>query len=98
MGDIIDRTAAVPRFFDAVRLVIVDGNHLHADIAELANDRVERQAWALGQIEMYLTVRKDCTAMTTLEIAKRRTLLNNVASSMKGCTKFMDILEACMVY
>lgn len=47
-------------------------------------------------MEMYLMVRKDGTAMLLLQIEKSSNLLNNVASTVKGFTTFMDIMDACM--
>lgn len=63
MEDIPDCTKAVPRVRDGVRLVIENGHHRHAAIAELLNDPAKRQAWAWGPIEMYLTGPKDGTVM-----------------------------------
>lgn len=77
---------------------IVDGHNHHAVFGVLCEDTEPRLEWTMENIEVFVNMKADDTALLSVEVMKNSTLMNTASSKGMPCVYFLDVLRAEIAY
>jgi len=98
LDDVLETVDGTVVIREGLPVYIVDGHHRHAATGAVRGQEGAENDWARGNIEVFVTMRSDGTAMLPVELMKNSKLLNNYTSNALPCNSFVDNLEALIQY